>query len=302
MSADTQQSYDTFPYQSFSFPQSHPDRLATIGELFGMTPVPIARSRVLELGCASGGNLIPIAATLPDAQFVGIDLSPVQVRQGTADIEALGLSNIRMLAMNIMDLGDEFGTFDYIIAHGVYSWVPNEVQERMLEICARQLSPSGIAYISYNTLPGWRMRAVVRYAMTYHTRRLVDTTQRAAQSRALLEFLAESLKGDASAYGTLLKQEAEQLRRKDDYYILHDHLAAVNEPVYFHQFMERASRHGLKYLGEADFVTMLGGDFVPEVMQTLAEVAPDVQSREQYMDFLRARSFRQTLLVRNDVA
>src|SRR4030095_8061013 len=249
-----------------------------------------------------GGNLIPIAATLPDAQFVGIDLSPVQVRQGTADIEALGLSNIRMLAMNIMDLGDELGTFDYIIAHGVYSWVPNEVQERMLEICARQLSPSGIAYISYNTLPGWRMRAVARAAMPYHTRRLVDPSQRVAQSRAMLEFLAESLKGDASAYGSLLKQEAEQLRRKDDYYILHDHLEAVNEPLYFHQFMERASRHGLNYLAEADFVTMLGGDFVPEVMRTLAEVAPDVQSREQYMDFLRARSFRQTLLVRNDVA
>jgi len=301
MSAELQQSYDTFPYQSYSFPQAHPDRLATIGQLFGMTPPAIAHSRVLEIGCASGGNLIPMAATLPDAQFVGIDLSPVQIRQGVADIDALGLPNIRMLATNIMDFGEDFGVFDYIIAHGVYSWVPNDVQERMLAICARQLSPSGIAYVSYNTLPGWRMRAVVRDAMTYHTRRLADPIQRVAQSRAMLEFLAESLKGDASAYGSLLRQQAEHLRTKDDYYILHDHLEAVNEPVYFYQFMERAARHGLNYLGEADFVTMLGSDFAPPVIQTLAKVAPDVLSREQYMDFLRARSFRQTLLVRNDV-
>jgi methyltransferase-like protein/predicted O-methyltransferase YrrM len=301
MSAELQQSYDTFPYQSFSFPQSHPDRLATIGQLFGMTPTPIARSRVLEFGCASGGNLIPMAATLPDAEFVGIDLSPVQIRQGVADVDALGLSNIQMLATNIMDFGEDFGVFDYIIAHGVYSWVPNDVQERMLAICARQLSPSGIAYISYNTLPGWRMRAVVRDAMTYHTRRLADPIQRVAQSRAMLEFLAEALKGDASAYGSVLKQEAEQLRTKDDYYILHDHLEAVNEPLYFYQFMERAARHGLNYLGEADFVTMLGSELAPSVVQTLAKVAPDVLSREQYMDFLRARTFRQTLLVRNDV-
>jgi cyclopropane fatty-acyl-phospholipid synthase-like methyltransferase len=301
MSAELQQSYDTFPYQSFSFPQSHPDRLATIGQLFGMTPAPIARSRVLEIGCASGGNLIPMAATLPDAQFLGIDLSPVQIRHGVADIGALGLSNIRLLATNIMEFGEDFGLFDYIIAHGVYSWVPNDVQERMLAICARQLSPSGIAYISYNTLPGWRMRAVVRDAMTYHTRRLVDPIQRVAQSRAMLEFLAESLKGDASAYGSLLKQQAEHLRTKDDYYILHDHLEAENEPLYFYQFMERAARHGLNYLGEADFVTMLGSEFAPPVIQTLAKVAPDVLSREQYMDFLRERSFRQTLLVRNDV-
>ena len=302
MSAELQHSYDTFPYQSFPYPQSHPDRLATIGALFGMTPVPVAQSRVLEIGCASGGNLIPIAASLPDAQFVGIDLSPVQIRQGVADIDALGFSNIRMLATDIMDFGESFGHFDYIIAHGVYSWIPNDAQERMLAICARQLSPSGIAYVSYNTLPGWRMRAVVRDAMTFHTRRIADPAQRVAQSRAMLEFLAESLADDASAYGTMLKQEAGYLRTKDDYYILHDHLEAENEPLYFHQFMERATRHGLNYLGEADFATMLGSEFGPQVKQTLAQVAPDVLNREQYMDFLRARTFRQTLLVRDDVA
>ena len=301
MSTDLQQSYDTFPYRSLPFPQSHPDRLATIGALFGMTPVPIARSRVLEIGCASGGNLIPIAASLPDAEFVGIDLSPVQVRQGVADINALGLSNIRILATDIMDFSEEFGVFDYIIAHGVYSWIPNDAQDRMLAICARQLSPSGIAYVSYNTLPGWRMRVVVRDAMTYHTTRLVDPAQRVAQSRAMLEFLAKALKDDASAYGGVLRQEAEQLRKKEDYYILHDYLEAVNEPLYFHQFMERAARCGLNYLGEADFPTMLGSEFGPEVMQTLANVAPDVLKREQYMDFLRARTFRQTLLVRSNV-
>jgi cyclopropane fatty-acyl-phospholipid synthase-like methyltransferase len=301
VSSELLQSYETFPYRSLPFPQSHPDRLATIGALFGMTPVPIARSRVLEIGCASGGNLIPIAASLPEAEFVGVDLSPVQVRQGVADIDALGLSNIRILAMNLMDFGEEFGVFDYIIAHGVYSWIPTDAQDRMLAICARQLSPSGIAYISYNTLPGWRMRAVVRDAMIYHTRRLVEPTQQVAQSRAMLEFLAEALKDDASPYGGLLRHEAEQLRKQEDYYILHDYLEAVNEPLYFYQFMERAARHGLNYLGEADFGSMLGSEFGPTAMQTLANVAPDVLNREQYMDFLRARVFRQTLLVRSDV-
>jgi SAM-dependent methyltransferase len=301
MGAELQLSYDEFPYQSFPFPQSHPDRLATIGWLLGLDPAPVDRCRVLELGCASGGNLIPMAASLPNCEFVGIDFSPVQINQGIADIQALGLANIRLLPMDIMDLPVEFGTFDYIIAHGVYSWVPNAVQERLLAICARQLSPVGIAYISYNTLPGWRMRSVVRDAMTYHTRGIADAAMRVAQARAVLNFLAESVKDDASPYGNTLRVEADHLRKQPDYYILHDHLEEVNEPLYFYQFMERAARHGLGYLGEADFTTMLGGEFAPHVAQTLARVAPDVLRREQFMDFLRARTFRETLLVHEGV-
>jgi methyltransferase-like protein/cyclopropane fatty-acyl-phospholipid synthase-like methyltransferase len=301
MSAELQQSYDEFPYLSFPFPQSHPDRLATIGWLFGMAPAPVDHCRVLEVGCASGGNLIPMASSLPDSEFVGIDFSPVQIDQGVADVDTLGLSNIRLLPMDLMDFSVEFGAFDYIIAHGVYSWVPNAVQERLLAICARQLAPAGIAYISYNTLPGWRIRGVIRDAMTYHTRGIGEAARRVAEARAMLDFLAESVKGDSSAYGTTLQSEAEYLRKQPDYYILHDHLEEVNEPLYFHEFIERAARQGLGYLGEADFASMLGSGFSPQVKETLARVAPDVLKREQFMDFLRARTFRETLLVHQGV-
>ncbi len=301
MSAELRQSYDEFPYQSFPFPQSHPDRLATIGWLFGMEPAPVDRCRVLEVGCASGGNLLPMASGLPGSEFIGVDFSPVQIERGVADVKALGLTNIRLLTMDIMDFDEEYGQFDYVIAHGVYSWVPNPVQERLLAICARQLGPAGIAYISYNTLPGWRMRGVVRDAMTYHTRGIAEPATRVAQARAVLEFLAESVKDDASAYGSALRAEAELLRKQADYYILHDHLEEVNEPLYFHQFIERAARHGLGYLGEANFAAMLGAGYSQKVNETLARVAPDVLKREQFIDFLHARTFRETLLVHSGV-
>ncbi|HVN33656.1 MAG TPA: class I SAM-dependent methyltransferase [Casimicrobiaceae bacterium] len=301
MSAELRQSYDEFPYISFPFPQSHPDRLATIGWLFGMEPARVEACRVLELGCASGGNLLPMAASLPGSRFVGVDFSPVQIARGAADVEALGLANVELLAMDMMDFSEVHGEFDYIIAHGVFSWVPNAVQEQLLAICARQLRPAGIAYVSYNTLPGWRMRSVVRDAMTFHTRGLADPARRVEQARAVLEFLAEAVGDDASAYGVALRAEAEHLRKQADYYILHDHLEEVNEPLYFHQFIERAARHGLGYLGEANFAAMLGSGFSQQVNETLARVAPDVLKREQFIDFLRARTFRETLLVHRDV-
>jgi SAM-dependent methyltransferase/methyltransferase-like protein len=302
MTSALQASYDELPYESFPFAQTHPDRLATLGWLFGLAPTPIDRCRVLEIGCSSGENLIPVAATLPHSEFVGVDFSTVEIRDGMAEVAAVSLANVRLVAMDIKDFGNEFGTFDYIIAHGVYSWVSNEVQNKLLSICARQLSPSGIAYVSYNTLPGWRMRGVVREAMRYHTRRLSDPQTCVPQARAMLEFLAESLRGETSAYGILLREEAERVRRQADFYIFHEYLEEVNEPLYFHQFIERAAQHRLRYLAEADFKSMLARDLAPQVLQTLSRMAPDLLQREQFMDFLRNQTFRQTLLVPEDAA
>jgi hypothetical protein len=116
----------------------------------------------------------------------------------------------------------------------------------------------------------------------------------------MLDFLAESLQGQrTSAYGVMLREEAEFVRKQPDFYIFHDYLEEVNEPLYFHQFIERATRHGLRYLAEANFKSMLAADLAPPVAQTLSRIAPDLLQREQFMDFLRNQTFRQTLLVRD---
>jgi len=292
-------SYDEVPYDSWSFPQTHPARLATLATLFGMAPVPIERCRVLELGCASGGNLIPMALSLPNSHFIGIDLSGRQIADGQATVQALGLANVELRQLSITELEPAFGQFDYIIAHGVYSWVPDAVQDKILQICARNLTPDGVAYVSYNTYPGWRMRGMIRDMMQYHAR-LFEVAMQVPQARALLDFLAQNVPTENNPYGILLKQELEMLRYQLDSYLFHEHLEEVNEPIYFHQFIERAAVHRLQYLGEAEFSTMLASNFAPQVAETLRKVAPDIIRMEQYMDFLRNRTFRQTLLVHQD--
>jgi cyclopropane fatty-acyl-phospholipid synthase-like methyltransferase/methyltransferase-like protein len=299
MNAELQASYDEFPYLSLAFPQSHPDRLATIARLHGQTPSPVGECRVLEIGCAAGGNLIPMAAALPRSRFLGIDFSAVQVREGAADIAALGLTNIEIKQADLRDFGRESGVFDYIIAHGVYSWVPADVQEKLLEVCSRQLAPRGVAYISYNVLPGWNMRGIVRDAMRYHTRQFPDARTRVRQARATLDFLAQATEGAQSPYALMLRSEAEQLRRKQDYYVLHDHLEEFNEALFFHQFAARAARHGLTFLAEAEFRMMSIDGLPAPVAQTIGRMAPEILQREQLTDFLRNRNFRQTLLVRD---
>lgn len=291
--------YDEIPYESHPYAQTHPSRLAVVATMFGLNPPPVETCRVLELGCASGGNIIPIAEAFPQTRWVGIDLSARQIADGRQLVDKLGLKNVELRCASITDVDESFGQFDYIISHGVFSWVPTEVREKLLDVCATRLAPNGVAYISYNTYPGWHMRGMIRDMMQYHAGRFPEPRKRVEQARALLDFLASSVRQEGP-YSALLKTELEHLRKQADHYLFHEYLEQVNDPLYFHQFVAMAGRHRLRYLGEARIGTMVVGNFGPDVQKTLQALAADQVQTEQYLDFLRNRMFRETLLVHQD--
>ena len=290
-------SYDEVPYNSYPFVESHPDRLTTVAHLFGLTPPEVRTASVLELGCASGGNIIPMAEQLPEGRFIGIDLSAKQIGFGQDRLKRLGLKNIELRHGSILDIDDSWGQFDFIITHGIYSWVPDKVQDKILAVSKANLKPNGIAYVSYNTLPGWHMRGMIRDMMRYHANRFADAQTRIAQARALLEFLHQAVGNQPdNPYSALLKLETQMLKQAEDWYLYHEHLEEINEPIYFHQFVERAQKHGLRFLGESNVKKMVPGNYPKEVEQVLQRLSNDVIHMEQYMDFLRNGMFRQSLL------
>jgi cyclopropane fatty-acyl-phospholipid synthase-like methyltransferase len=179
---------------------------------------------VLELGCGDGGNLIPMAFNLPGSEFVGVDLAPSAIKVGADKAARIGLTNITLRPLDILDFDSSLGEFDYIIAHGVYSWVPHAVREKVLSICRTHLTSQGVAYISYNALPGGHIRQMMREMMQYHTRDIHDPQERIQQSRALLKFFADSeLKPDA--YRVIIKDETENTNSRSDASLLHDNLS-----------------------------------------------------------------------------
>jgi methyltransferase-like protein/2-polyprenyl-3-methyl-5-hydroxy-6-metoxy-1,4-benzoquinol methylase len=298
MSTESNPRYDAIPYESHPHELSHPSCLASVATLFGMQPPALENARILELGCASGGNLLPIAQTLPSCNFFGIDSSRRQIADGQALVSGSGLSNVELRQASILDVDESYGHFDYIICHGVYSWVDGPTQQRILQLCSERLTPSGVAYISYNTYPGWRMLEMLRDMMLFHARRFEDPRRQIAQARALLEVLSKTVPQTDDPYGMLIRRECEQLRQRSDSYIYHEHLEESNSPVYFHEFVDRATAVGLQFLGEADLRSMLSDQLPEEAQAALREVATNLVYAEQYMDFFRNRTFRRTLLCR----
>jgi SAM-dependent methyltransferase len=296
--------YDELPYESRFFTATHPDRLATMAVLHGLNPPGVGRCRVLELGCADGGNLVAMAQTLPGATFLGVDFSPRQVAQGVAQIARLGLTNVELRAMSLAEIDDSFGQFDYIVCHGVYSWVGAETRAKILDVCARNLVRDGVAYVSYNTYPGWHARGMVREMMVYHDAGLppgTDAPRRIAEARALLEFLARSATPAEGFHALALRSEAAQVRQNDDTYLFHEHLEPENRPFYFHEFAGDARAAGLIAFAQARF-DIAESALAPAVRQAIARLSTDRVRREQYLDFVLNRTFRRSLLCRADRA
>lgn len=300
MSTAAVNSYDEVPYPSYPYASTHPAHLATIALLLGLEPPP-RPYRVLELGCAAGGNLIPMAFTHPDCQFVGIDYSDRQIADGHARLERCGLDNVELQAVSIAEVDERLGKFDYILCHGVYSWVAADIQSKILSLCQQLLSDSGIAYISYNTQPGWRQRGALRDMMQYHVGRLPLRTpaERIGQARGLLDFLVKATRTCDDSYAQLLREQQSLLAKHSDAYIYHEHLEQHNQPLWFLDFCQRLEAHELRYLGEADFSSMVAAKALPgELQEELDRLAPNLIEKEQYTDFIRNRSFRQTLVCR----
>lgn len=294
-------SYDLVAYPSYTHPQTHPSRLAVIGSLFGLEPAHADGCRVLELGCSNGSNLVPMADGFPESEFVGIDLACRPIAYGQQMIREIGLKNVRLVQGSLAEIGPGWGKFDYIIAHGLFSWVPASVRDEVLRLCRNCLNPQGIAFISFNALPGCHLRKMLREMMLFHTRGFDSATERVQQAKALARFLAES-QNTRDEYRLWMKAELESVLGHDEGHLYHDELAEISEPFYFTQFIEQAGAHGLQYVGEADYFEMFDHGFSDATRQSLNQLGHNRILREQYLDFLKCRRFRQTLLCHREAA
>jgi methyltransferase-like protein len=285
--------YDDFPYLCLIRPDIQPRHLATLATLFNLQPPLVTAARILELGCGNGINLVAIAQSLPQADCLGIDYSARQIAEGQKIIQAVGLNNIVLKQLDILDMDDSWGQFDYIIIHGVYSWVTPRVQHKLLSICQHHLVVNGIAYISYNTYPGWYLNQIMRDMIQYyHVQQFADNRIRPLETQQLLQEVIAHNQHHQDAYTFLLQEQLTRLQKTDgDNYLYHDLLETENHPQYFYQFIEQARQYKLEYVTDVKFRDVLAAE--PTLKRSFSG---DLVTHEQYMDFFTNRKLRMTLL------
>lgn len=299
---DVQQTiYSELGYKSMPFPYTTPATLEAYAALVGISAPTPKTARVLELGATYGGNIISQALFNPDATFVGIELSQEQVEKGNEVIANAGLTNVSLIQSDIASIGSEIGTFDYIIAHGVYSWVDDGVKDALLRLIDEHLAEDGIAYISYNTYPGWHTMDEVRQLMMFSNR---DKIQFNHKEKVLHGKTIGSIVGSQILkYDNLKDRNSKFLgalrsvMQKDEYYVGHDHLEPNNDPVYFYQFNDHLGAHNLAYLCDADLTLSMVRSFDADIADTLDKLAPnDHVAQEQYLDFMLDTTFRKSII------
>ena len=282
--------YDEIAYPSLPRPQSHPSRIAALAAIAGMTPPPVSQWRVLEIGCGDASNLLPLAFEYPQGRFIGVDRAAVPLARGRDMAAKLGLANLDLYEADLLQWQPQ-GEFDYIIAHGFYSWVPSEIRNRLLALCAAALSPGGVAYVSYNALPGSHFRRYVWDLLKFHTRHAASSRDRIEKTNELARLFAAYPAGDPGP--AAIRKEMENLLERGAEAIFHDDLAEPNDPLYLMEFIAHAARHGLQYLGDAEPVR--------DDVRDLPLPVEDWFEARQYGDFLACRKFRESILCHKDI-
>jgi len=292
--------YDDVRYSNYPYAQTHPDRLATVAALHGLaTPEP-ATARVLEIGCGAAGNLLAMAVASPGISALGVDLAAEPIAEGRETIEAVGIENVELRQADISDLRDgQLGDFDFVIAHGVYAWIPEPVRDDLLAAIHSHLAPDGLGYVSYNANPGGYMRRALRDAGLWYAGGAAGPVEQAERAMALYQFMWENRAGSNDWWGKLLESQLPPFAEGPVYRLVHDDLSEHWGPVWFADFAARAAANGLAYVGDADLSNLLPNRMPEDVERDTAAIAGDRIAREQLIDILRCVFFRQSVLCRD---
>jgi SAM-dependent methyltransferase len=241
--------YADVPYASPPHPSTDPNQLAVVARMHGLDAPDPTTARVLDLGCGDGANLMAIAAAWPATRCVGVDLSAAAITRGRELARRAGLTNVELHVGNLLE-AQPLGEFDYVLLHGMLSWVPAPVRAAALRLAAGSLAPGGLVMCDYNALPGWHRWSASRDLLLLGASRTDVPAERAAHARAALQ-LAVDLHGGSGTHAQILGESLYRANSRADDFLYHDDMNPECTPFRVGDVAALAREGGLAYVGEA---------------------------------------------------
>lgn len=292
--------YNKIHYEGVIAPNSFPDHLALCAIWHNSGHSPLQRFRFTELGCGDGANLLPLAFYHRDSTFIGIDSSESALKRAQEGARTIGLRNVQLLNKDICEIEPaELAPSDYIVVHGLYSWVTEDARNAILNICGKKLSNKGLAYISYNAQPGWATRSIVRETLRRSTKvQEASLEQKSEQATKIASQILDDLPSRDYAFAALLAEELERVRDGKPFYVFHEYLTEFNEGFWLRDFVGNARQYGLRYVGDAQFCRW-EGQIPKDLRDELSQRDLDPIEQEETADLLCHRYFHASVLSRD---
>jgi SAM-dependent methyltransferase len=247
----------------------------------------------VDLGCGDGLGLILTAALHPQGHFIGVDIMPDHVARGQAMIDQIGLTNISLRCSSFseqMAMAD--GRADYVVAHGVLTWVSPENQTALMDLTAKWLRPGGVFTLSYNALPGWAERTPFQALVRSVAKNLPGTsTERFNAAYAHLRPLGLI---DPSVWQDL---DARQKNASENYFAheyLHDHWS----PLWSGDVITDMATRDLAYIGHACTERLRDDLCLTQGWRAILAQCVSVPEREIAADILTHCWFRRDIYVK----
>lgn len=290
-------------YTSHFYRETAPLHLNFAIQMQGFRPPSIGEGTTYcELACGQGLGTNILAAANPQVKFWGVDFNPAHIDNARRLAAAAGLQNVAYLDNSFEQMitqppGD-LPQFDYIVLHGIYSWVSEENRRFIVRFIDRHLKPGGVAYVSYNCLPGWSATAPLQRLVREYATRHPDRSDH--QVEAAFKFAKQVIDGKAGYFqqNPIVAKRIEKLPMNNKHYLAHEYLNGHWHPLYHLDVAAEMSDARLSYVGSATLVENLDRVSIPAGMIEIVRDSRDTGWTETLRDYARNQQFRRDIFMR----